>query len=182
MAPLPDNNTGVIFVHYTAQGHTHTTQVRYPEAANPGADVIEDLDQLLTLLGPVMPTDFTFISWEWRAAGTNFTVPLAGTPTELSGVLTPVASYAPAYFNFIGRSSGGRRVRLGIMGAGWAPIPSTLSYAEDYRVDGSENADMQAIIDWLNQANFRAIDGLTVTWKPYVNVGYNAYWQRAVRT
>jgi hypothetical protein len=80
------------------------------------------------------------------------------------------------YINAIGRSGGGRRVRVAFFG--------TNVNDETFRFNAGENAQVDAIITALegNSVDLVAIDGIEPIWKSYMNAGFNAHWQRAARS
>lgn len=175
MAPLPHNNTPIYFVDYTTVGVSHTAEIRATGAVSPST-LSSILDALFTQLSPVL-FDTSIDGARFQAAGTNFANPvvltIAGNTYGSGG---GSSDDVPKAINFIGRSTGGRRVRLMLFG--YSAAIST------YRVFSSENTAIAAAIGTLNNtANcFLAIDGVDPVWYPYANVLFNAYWQRATRS
>lgn len=174
MAQLPVNNTTRWKVRYQQGNYSHTFEVRTAADVSPaafGAFVGGFLDSLggHVYLGVVTEV-------QRSVEGSDIFLPFA---TGLEGVSfgeQPISvDNVPRYIDFVGRSSGGRRVRLAIFG--YAGVTS------EYRVTAAENPEFATAIGMLNGSDDIgvAIDGMPVIWKPYVNVGYNAYWQRAVR-
>lgn len=181
MAPLPENNTGRLFIDYNANGRPHTLMLRYANAGAPTPLFLFDVDNWLQTLNPLMPTDWSFGSWRYSAQGTNFSVPLAGAPTAFQGIRTPRAYEGPAFITFVGRTLGGRRARVFLLGAGFDPSEAG-GQAEDYRINAAEFAPAAVAIDALNNTGVVGIDGLEPAWYQYLNAGFNAYWQRKSRS
>lgn len=81
----------------------------------------------------------------------------------------------PMQLNYVGRSSTGKRVRIGLFGYKGAFSDWRLTAAESTAVDNAVTA--------LNTTTdtFIAIDGSLPVWYPYANVGANDYWLRQSR-
>jgi hypothetical protein len=174
MAPLPHNSTPIYFLDYTTVATNHTLEVRAAASVSP-ATFGSIMDAFLTFLSPLLLT-LTVNGARFQAAGQTVsnpvTITIAGN-TYGSGVAS--SDSVPYCLNFIGRSTGGRRVRLMVFG--YKGLVTT------YRLTSAESADIANCVNTLNNtANcFQSIDGLDPIWYPYANVMYNAYWQRAVR-
>jgi hypothetical protein len=172
MAPLPPDNTARYRVKYTNIGIQHVMDIRSTQS--PSAFGTE-VDAFLTALSPVMKAT-VIDSVEFAAHLSNiFNVVVSGIEGNTYGSGAGVLANASQYADFVGRSTGGRRVRLAVFG-----IPDT---SNDFRYLSSENADIDATIAVLNGAGntFLCIDGLAPIWKNYANAGQNAHWQRALR-
>lgn len=172
MAPLNPNNTPRFKVEYTVNGQGHTMEFR--SSASPSA-IGTFVDDLLTALGNKIFALIIGVVTYAPSASNIFNPVTTGIEGNTYGSGAGAVVDVPKYFNFIGRSTGGRRVRFAVFGAGID--------GADYRVYGSEDTnidDALTVVDGFS-ANLQAIDGLTPVWKPYVNMGYNAYWQREVR-
>lgn len=181
MAPLPPNSTGRLITKYLANTRQHTVQVRYEGAGAPGADVLESLDEWFTDHNPIMPEDWVFIDWWYIPDGSDISVPLDNAPTPFDGAGTPVFGQAPSFIDYVGRSPGGKRVRLGLIG-------TVIDYSsgaignQNYRLTRAESTVVNAALNTLAAAPFVAIDGGEPRWKAYADGGYNAYWQRKLRS
>jgi len=133
------------------------------------------VNDLFSALSPKLNT-LTLDVVEFAASGSNIFNPVStGVEGNSYGSGTSGPTSVPAYYNFIGRSSGGRRIRMAVFGATVA--------GGDFRFQAGEDADITAARDVLAAAGagLMCIDGLTPLWKSYINAGSNAYWQRAVR-
>lgn len=181
MAPLPPNSTGRVFVDYTANGREHTVQFRYSGAGAPDTSFLEGLDDVFIEMNPYMPSDWTFLGWRYVADGNVVSVDLPGGPTAFNGAGVPVVGEAPAFLSFIGRSLGGRRLRVYFLGTSASPADDGGDFA-DYRVDFTESPGLLDVVNAMTAAGVVAIDGGPPAWKNYANLGYNAYWQRKVRS
>jgi len=78
-------------------------------------------------------------------------------------------------YTFIGRTPGGRRVRMSQFGA------KTLS--ANYRLTAGENVNIDAVIALLNApgSQLLGIDGLLPIWKSYADVQVNDHWVKVIR-
>lgn len=172
MAPLPPNGTPRFKVEYTVNSQGHTLELR--SGSSPSA-VGTFVDDLLTALGTKI-YQITIGVVSFAPSGSNIFNPVtSGIEGNTYGSGAGALRDVPKYFDFVGRSTGGRRVRFAVFGAGID--------GSDYRVYGSEDtniADALLVVDGF-KTNLQAIDGLQPVWKPYVNMGFNSYWQRAVR-
>lgn len=183
MAPLPNNNTPTYYVDYTANGRAHTAQFRYNEPVDgppPNAPFIARVATLFADLAPALPTDFAITGARYRAKGGDVSL-AASAPAPLtppSG--TPSPGEAPAFLSFVGRSALGRRCRLYILGV-------TVSAASEggifgnYRISRGESTTFDAALTNIQGAGFVAVDGSPVVWYDYINIGYNAHWQKRAR-
>jgi len=172
MAPLPPESTPRFRVHYTTIGKQHSFEIRSHDSPS---FIGGFLTSFLGALDPVMyASSIDFV--DFAADGSNVFNPVTTGAESLTwGTGAGTTASIPSYVNFIGRTSGGRRVRLAVFGLGVDAV--------DYRFLNTENADIDAARAVLVSAGalLRGIDDLTPIWKTYVNAGVNAYWQKAVR-
>ncbi len=180
MPPLPVNNTGRVFVDYVANGRSHTGQFRYSGTGAPTEGFLESLDDIFLALNPLMPEDWAFTGWRYSAAGLDYSVPLAGAPTTFNGAASVSQGRAPAFYSIVGRSPEGKRARIYLLGAGFSPAESG-GFLGNYRWTSAENGQVADVLNAVIASNIVAIDGLAPAWKNYFNLGYNAYWQGAIR-
>jgi len=172
VAPLPANNTARFRIFYTLGGEQHSLQIR---SAQSPAVVGADVDNLLTSLGTAiynLVIDFV----EFSAVGSTVFNPVTtGIEGNTYGGGSPTAESRAYALNFIGRTPGGRRVRIMVFG------PTTLG--GDYRFIAGEGASIDAGVAALVAAgsHILGIDGQTPVWKTYVNSLVNAHWQKALR-
>lgn len=180
MAPLPPNNTGVVFFHYTTGITKHVTQLRYSVEA--GAEgVVAVMEEFITPLQPLLSDEFRFLRAEHRAQGTNFTLPIPlGTLAAFAGSDSdaPEQVDTPKEFVWVGKSiTGGRAWELSLYGL-------QLGFPPDYRFEGpgvppSMAASILALQDAFGE--FVAIDGGAVVVYDYVNVNNNSHWETEAR-
>jgi hypothetical protein len=172
MAPILPNNTARFRVSYVVGGENHTFEVR--SGASPSA-VGTLVDHFLSSLGAAIGA-MTINGVEFAAEGSDIfnavTTGIEGNPYGTGAVTNAVRANA---YNFIGRSPGGRRVRLMVFGA--------VDLGSDFRFVAGENAAIDSGIEALNDAggNILCIDGLTPIWKTYANCIVNAHWQKQLR-
>jgi hypothetical protein len=180
MPSLPQNSTGRVLVDYLANGRNHTVQFRYAGGGAPDNTFLESVDDFLISCNPLMPSDWTFLRARQVWQGGTISTPLSFAPTPFAGIRTPQVYELPAFVSFIGRTTGGRRTRIYLLGAGFDPSESG-GVGADYRIRAAENTSVAAAISTLSGSPVVGIDGLDPLWYSYVNAGYNAYWQRQAR-
>lgn len=172
MAPLNPNNTARFKTFYTSVGKQHTTQVR--GTVSP-ATLGGYMDVLFTALSPILYAT-TLDKVEFAAAGSNIFNPVTtGYEGNTYGSGAGSTAVAPYFIDFIGRSSGGRRVRCSVFGITILGL--------DYKFQPGEDANVDAAILVPQAATgaFLAIDGIKPTWYSYADAGVNAYYQRKNR-
>lgn len=171
MAPLPFNNTNVLFVDYSTTINDHTLLCRF-DADDTGADAMATVDAFLTALSPQLG-DILINGARVQLLGTNvsFDVTWTGAVGYGDGTQTPASD--AIFVDFVGRSSDGRRVRAAVFGT------KTLTGGDNYRAVPGEVAafdDARDILEGTGAA-FLTISGLVPIWKQYANTGVNAYWR-----
>lgn len=183
MAPLPPNTTARYIVKYRANGREHDVQFRYldvPLGGPPDLTFIGSVSAFLSSALPLMPADFSILTGSYIPSGGSVAFS-TGVPTLTGpGLASVSASEAPAFITMPGRSDGGRRTRVTLLGLGVSPAQEEGVY-NDYRVTTSESAVVNAMRTALDGSSIVAIDGEPVNWYGYGNLGYNAHWQRALR-
>jgi hypothetical protein len=89
---------------------------------------------------------------------------------------TPAVAGENAYFyNFSGRTSGGRRMRFYQYGAKALGGDYRFIAGESASLDSARSSIVSAAGMWLG------IDGIKPSMYSYINAGADAYWQRALR-
>lgn len=172
MAPLLPNNTARFRINYAAGIGGHSTQVRW--GGSPAA-LGAAFTGILTGLEPVLYLN-TVSTVEFAPAGSDIfnlvTTGLEGLVFGSTGIPTERVA---TFVNFIGRTPGGRRVRMAFFGV--------KSLGTDYRYAPGEIAAIDSTIAVLNDPGqpFLGIDGLRPIWKTYANAGVNTHWQKALR-
>ncbi len=177
MAPLPSNNTAVLFVDYSGCGENHTLQIRF---AAPGiiADAMGIADGLLAALGATI-REITITGARVRAAGSNVTIPVAWTGAATYGSGAGSHNESAYYVDFVGRSVDGRRCRVAVFCVG---VPADATN-QDFRLTRSESGGVDAALTVLEAGSGApvSISGLAVSWHQYGNIGTNAYWRNQIR-
>jgi len=172
MAPLPIDNTPRYKVFYTVASQQHVMDIRSSDSpASFGLNV----DDLLTALGSAILA-LVIDEVQFSPSGmTVFNAVTSGIEGNTYGSGAGAILNKATYINFVGRSTGGRRVRLAVFGASAVGTDCRYVAGEDARID-----DAIAALQ-VSANHFEAIDGLKPVWKSYANAGFNAYWQRAMR-
>lgn len=184
LAPLPPSNTARYFVDYTANGRYHTMMFRYADPSSgppPETPFIARVAAFIDDLRTWLPTDFEINGARYSVAGSDVTLPT--TVPEPVGPFTGVlnAGEAPAFITFVGRSVLGRRWRLSVLGVSVSPAEGG-ALVKDYRITAGEDVVVSTAIGNLEGwSACVAIDGQAKLVYPYINLGYNAHWQKAVR-
>jgi len=172
MAALPENNTPRFRINYTVGSNQHSFLLR--SAASP-AFIGGFVDDLLTALASAI-YGMVIDNVEFSASGSTVFNPVTtGIEGNPYGAGVSVGESEAFALNFIGRSTGGRRVRIMIFS------PTTLG--ADYRFVAGEGGSIDAAVAVLQSSGglLQAIDGLTPIWKTYVNALVNTHWQKALR-
>lgn len=170
---LPASNTERFKFNYSVGGEPHDAQVR-TDGVSPSA-VGVSFDAFLTALAPALNL-VTISTVEYAAGGSNvFNIVSSGIEGNTYGSGAGGGSARANYVDFIGRSTGGRRVRTAIFGL---KIDAT-----DYKFLPGENAAVDAAIVYLQATpnTWLSIDNIKPVWYTYANAGVNAHWQKAVR-
>jgi len=175
MAPLPFNNTNILFVDYNTQGEDHTLQCRF-NGDDTGDIAMVDVDSFLSAISNAIGLT-TILGARVQLASTNvsFDVVWSGASAYGDGVGDRYQS--AMYYDWVGRSPAGRRVRVAVFGA------ANLQNGDDYRSNSGEDVALDAgtaVLVGLD-SSFLAIDGELPVWKTYVNMGVNAYWRNKIR-
>jgi hypothetical protein len=174
MAPLPANNTARFFLDYTCAGKGHTAEVRFNGATSP-SDFGDTMNAILNTLGSHLYS-LTIDAVRFSADGSDISLPVtSGIEGNSYGTTDPVSQTIPFYMRFQGRSAGGRRCSFDLY---------TTKFSDaNFRVTSAESSDVADVVDILNAepSLFCGIDGLGVTWYPYVNIKASSYWTRKIR-
>lgn len=172
MAPLLPSNTPRFRVHYTSMGNAHTMQFRsHASPATFGSFV----DGFLARLDPAI-APLTIDSVDFAPDGSDIFNPVtSGIEANTYGTSGTVPEMAAWAFTFVGRTSGGRRVRVAVFGAD--------SLGDNYRFNPAESAVVDDARDFLaaNPSFALGIDDIAAVWKAYVNVQVNDHWVKNLR-
>lgn len=175
MAPLPQNNTARVFLDYSGVTGAHTTMLRL--LVNTGPDEgLEVAQAFWSQAVNILTQDVVDATVRYSAQGSNFSLPVGtATGTGLGAPNQPDANDA-MFTSFIGRTIEGRRTRITLFNVFRVPDG-------DFRVSGESLSTAEAaILNYLeNDSRIVGIDGERVVWKPYLNTGWSAYYQRLYR-
>ena len=175
MTPLPPESTARVKIAYNTCEFDHEVLIRFA-APNTVDDVVTAFNEFITAIESLLFLS-TLIGAQVAASGSTIFNDVAGSwpVTWGSGVGEKVST--AWYYDFISRSTGGKRGRLALFGA------KQISTTDDYRAFSAEVAAIEDGVAVLNAAEgvFLSIDGLQPIWKPYANSGVNAYWRNKIR-
>jgi hypothetical protein len=137
---------------------------------------MDAIDVLLTNLAGAIRT-LTVLGARVQLSGEDVSNDIAWTGAATYGTGGGSHFESAQYFNFIGRSALGRRVRVAVFGAGVEELGT------DYRASTGETAAVDDNVAFLNglSTEFVAIDGAHPAWKAYANMGPNAHWRNKIR-
>lgn len=177
MAPLPVESTGRLFVDYSTCGEVHTAMVRFGTGGNAG-DAMSMLDSFWIAIDPLMYLA-TIIGARVADLGLTVTYPVTWTGAADFGSGAGSHYQTANYLDFVGRSIGGRRVRLATFGL----ISHADTSNSDYRHQATDSAAVAAGLAVLEASTDTpvAIDGASAVWQQYANIGVNAYWRNQIR-
>ena len=179
MTALPTNGTKRIEVGYSVQGKKHSILLRAVEGA-PAQAIVDDFRALLVDHSTIQTNDCVWDTAKVYDLGVDFSRELSFASLTMDGGAEEVAYLQPRFLSFVGRTTMGRRVRVYFYGS--AGVNSNIA---DYRLQTGEvarwDAFQYAFKDFYATHGLVGIDLHTVTWKNYINVGYNSYWQRKAR-
>jgi hypothetical protein len=177
MAPLPDNSTNRLWLDYRGEFGEHTVQFRTSTVTDIFAfmDTVQlAIDGASSLWSP----DTLFYQWRFSGAGTNVSSVVRTIGIDGTANVPLTAPNWPRFFSVIGRAPDGRRVRYSFFGG-------QFILEGDYRLEPGDDARMDAIRGALAgeaaAGRLVSISGVPPLLATYLNVGYNAYWQRQRR-
>lgn len=172
-------NTWRYLVRYQSGGLTHKVLLRTGEFAPliVAADVY--LAQAVDAIASLLPSDFAWLDAQQAPKGVNIFSPsaLPAQPTGLSG--GNERSYGANYFTFGYKSLDGVIGDFQIFGIQLGPAAVA---GKNYRVSYGEDVNVDLALDVLQgQSDLTTISGEPAIFRPYVNYGVSAYWQRKLR-
>lgn len=186
MAPLPDNNTSRVWLAYTSVGVHHELMFRLSTVSS-NAEASTKAQSLAAVLATRMVGTDSTLGARFSPGGTNFSVPIAHTPTVgTAGSGFWAQDPESVQLSLTGRSfSDGRDVT-------WQFFNARLTTV--WPADNRYNPGDEAVIDtfrinftnWVNAAatpleQVVTISGTIPSVNAYVNIRANAYWQNAQR-
>lgn len=175
MAALEPNNTNRLWLRYSDGVNEHELLVRFDDTTDKADLVMVELHNMFTALEPaIFALSIAGVRVSAEGGLLSFPMPWSGDPSYGTGAMP--AKEAPRQACFLGRSSGGRRVRFFIFGA-------DMTTPDLYRFNATGGwADaLDVIVAAQTNGMFLAIDGLAPTMYNYIDVNYNSYWEQERR-
>lgn len=179
MADYASFNTARYRIRYKAQGYVHSLTLRYAPSSGL-TSVQETFDTFLSAMAPLLTSDFTILSSTAAATNSDVFLPVDPQPLAITPTSLPILGGGPSYYTFIGQSNLGSQVKFTLYGAGFQAAQNVGSRA-DYRLVPSENINIPIALAALDDVPLIGIDGTPANWYPYINLGYNAHWQKKSR-
>lgn len=177
MAPLPENFTARLFVDYNDGVNNHTISMRYNEGEVSKEAAVVMMDGLFAAADGLL-YEVTIIGARYQLASESVTNPVAWTGAATYGDGAMPVVQAPREVRFLGRSPDGRKVS-------WSFFGANITTPDDWRLGSGENADVAAVIAYIESEipnlGFLAIGALKPLVYPYADVNYNSYWEQAQR-
>jgi len=172
MAPLPPSSTPRFRFHYTTMAHQHTMQFR--SHASPAFMGTFFHDFLTAIANSIAPITIDFVDFAPDNSDI-FNLVTTGVEGQTIGTATFTPEQEAWTYTFIGRTAGGRRVRLSLYGA--------ITLGSDYRVLSSESAAVAAALTVLrtNNVGLVGIDDVAIVWKSYIDCNANDHWIKVLR-
>lgn len=181
MAPLAPSNTPRYLIHYSSGGLPHTMLIRMFD------DVLPDeqnarLDLIAAAMKPIMQPADAVGAVDFIEQGSNIATPYGH---DISGPGTAVVSgvtleMSACFLSCTGKDVEGRDVSVHLYTVLASSFPN---YRQPIGVVGSLYADWWSSITStvVDTSTVFTISGVAAFWKPYLNVGVNAYYQRKLR-
>lgn len=191
MAPLPDNNTGRVWIGYRTGGGTtsqnHELMVRFNTAT--GGSFAEALTEAAGAITAIGAANF-FDGWQATSARYSNAGSTISFPTPLPAALVSFVGTGQATATlqdqaretrFVARSAlEGRKYSMSLYG-----LNGSLFGAADFRVDrGAETFvdSFLSVVEESEAGSWVAIDGSFVVWYQYANWQFNSYWEGELRS
>lgn len=183
--PFAPNNTPRLWVRYTSAGYNHEILFRGGQAAT-SSSMITMVEPILEQMKALIRTLDAFESARYSEKGSNISLPVEFEPVQGTGSNSGVTGDSESYYlDFIGRDQVfGNKVHWTLFtSSASAPTPG------NNRVAPGASAACDAIIAALaaaaastsESAKLTSIGLGRVVVYPYVNTGYNSYWQKRQR-
>lgn len=183
MADYASSNTGRLRFRYQSQGQVHTTTFRTGRGTQDIAGAIASAVSFFNAMSVSRLTDWTALGVDYAGVDSEIFLPRSESIADLQPgtAVIPPSSNKPMFASFQGRTSGGSRASLYLYGVRFDLLTND-AVLQDYRVFVTESPSVLNAVGILNAATqFTGIDGLDALWKPYINIGLNAYYQRKQR-
>jgi hypothetical protein len=168
---------------YTVQGKNHVATFRFQREFDPAdapglaSEVADCLNPFYTVRGYL---DLATRGWEFAATDSTVFLPVVTAATVEGGASItgrPINQVA-MQLTLPYRTVAGGHGFINLYGTNYNVYGSP---EQDFRVLGSEDEDLAAMINALSIIGLRGNDNEIVVLKPYGNIGFNARWKRKVR-
>lgn len=175
MPPISPSNTYRWFVDYTVAGYQHTVMMRSNSTV-----VATDAGATMAALFAAFDSAIyltTIDGFRSAVSGTNVTNAEVWPGDASYGVGAGVPANSAQYYDMVGRGPAGHRVRVALFGA------ILVTDGGDYRMSSSEDALVANALAVLTSDvdMFLDVNYDNPVWKPYINLGVNAYWRNKIR-
>lgn len=180
MAPQPAT-TNIFYVDYEGPMGTRTFQLRFADAvtAVEAREVVKAY--INAALVPLWPLEVSVTGFRWRAKGTTVSLPvgLQGLTYVGTDSANLTAVDFPRFMSISGRGGSRGEQVIHFVYGGVFLTPTNYRYVagDSSKADALLNA-MPAVIAG---GGFRTDSGDTPSLRPYVNVGFNSYFERRRR-
>lgn len=181
MAPLPYNSTSILRVQYEHLDFGQREMVfRAADGVSSNAMAETTATFLETVAVNLWYEDVQTVGATWQAAGTDFSLPIFFPALVGERGATLGAANVPRFVSFNARgTTTGREYKVGSYFV-------DLAVDTNYRYTQGESAQIDAVLLAWNayclDVNTCTIGGDQMQRRLYANCGYNAYWQRKLRT
>lgn len=177
LPPLPPSNTERWFLDYTVGSQQHSLLMRATTILS-AVEACTALDVFLTAIAGNL-VEIVPVGLRHASIGSDVTNPADfGTLAEGYGTGTVSSINRPLQVTFTGRSTDGRKNRVGIYG--W-----TAQTDSSWRITTLEDSDVllgvNALTSLASSGKFCTISGQRAIWHSYANIGYNDYWVNQAR-
>jgi len=176
LTPSPPNASSRYFLDYEVSGVPHTLIDR----CTTGQTAEQASDGFSSLIGPIGASFFssTVVGMRYQEEGTDFSidVPYTGEVTSW-GSGAAGDSGTPEFAGMVSRANDGKKGKWRLFGY------KNRASVGDFRFSVIGVEGWEDVYNYLQAEthHFNTIAGATPTWKSYVNLGVDAYWQRQMR-
>lgn len=179
MTAFSPSATARLYIDYTVRGFARSLQFRFA-TGSAAAAAAGSFRELLVSRQNYFYTSTSFNAARVSEAGSNVTNPVTFASLTGTGTGAQAIYDTPRFSSQVGRSANGSKVRYYIYG-----LQPSSEVPNDYRVSGEEDAHITTywgdVADWLAELGAVTAGGQVPVLAGYINVGYNAYHQRALR-
>lgn len=187
MADFAPNFTPRYVLTYSVLGHVHRNLWRIARGAGPAEinALVLKLAAFYNAFSSSRFTDWTALSATFTPEDSDISVPTAIPAIAAGTAPIPTNSKSEGILStcFLGRSNLGQKARVFVYGLAVSPEVAGAAQ-DDFRLTTSESAAISSAVTVLNNGspNLVASDNSIVGWYSYVDLKYNDYWLRKVRS